>query len=174
MSMPSFAQKWLGLLSRVALLFGIGALSAAGAKAEATPIDEGKQGTRVPQQSAKSFGEMRVWSDNGRIYLSESGGEARELALSDTPEARHLSQLLWRDRAVADAPQVLQHRIILVGGGGAGLHWTPPWQTASPETTVAPTVGNAPGQPADRAQGPIPRTPKASATPAGASRNAKD
>jgi len=174
MSMPSFAQKWLGLSSRIALLFGIGALSAAGAKAEATPVDEGKQPTRVPQQSAKSFGEMRIWSDNGRIYLSESRGEARELVLSDTAEARHLRQLLQRDGAVADAPQVLQHRIILVGGGGEGFHWAPPQQTTNPATTVAPTAGNVPAQPVDRTQGSPRRTPKASATTAGTSRNAKD
>lgn len=126
MPLPSFARKWFGLPSRIALLLGIGAISAAASgQADAAPVDQGRDLTRVPQQSVKTFGELRVWSDGGRIYLSESGGEARELPLGDTAEARHLRQLLERDGAVAGAPFVLQHRIILVGGGGEGFHWAP-------------------------------------------------
>lgn len=126
MPLPSSARKWFGLPSRIALLLGIGAISAAASgQADAAPVDQGRDLTRVPQQSVKTFGELRVWSDGGRIYLSESGGEARELPLGDTAEARHLRQLLERDGAVAGAPFVLQHRIILVGGGGEGFHWAP-------------------------------------------------
>jgi hypothetical protein len=126
MPVPFYARKWFGLPSRIALLLGIGAITAAASgQADATPVDRTGHLTRVPQQSVKTFGELSVWSDGGRIYLAESGGEARELPLGDTAEARHLRQLLESGGAVADAPQVLQHRIILVGGGGNGFHWAP-------------------------------------------------
>ena len=166
MPVPFYARKWFGLPSRIALLLGIGAISAAAAsgQADATLVDQGRQLTRVPQQSVKTFGELRVWSDGGRIYLSESGGEARELSLGDTAEARHLRQLLERDGAVAGAPQVLQHRIILVGGGGNGFHWAP---------AAAARQGSGSSGPADRnsGQSPPPQNTGASgngsATPTG-------
>jgi hypothetical protein len=121
--MPLPFSKWLRLPSRVALLLGLGALSAAGAKADAP--DLGKERMRVPQHSAKTFGELTIWNNDGRVFISESGGEAQELRLGDTAEARHLRQLLTRDDAAADSPHVLLDRIILVGGGGDGFHWAP-------------------------------------------------
>jgi hypothetical protein len=164
MSLPF--SKWLRLPSRVALLLGLGALSAAGAKAD-TP-DLGKEPMRVPQHSAKTFGELRIWNDDGRIFVSEAGREAQELRLGDTAEARHLRQLLARDGAAAESPHILQDRIILVGGGGDGFHWAPagktrtsgkpaasgtagfgavnprvPVQTAPPENTGAPSKPGA-------------------------------
>ena len=164
MSLPF--SKWLRLPSRVALLLGLGALSAAGAKAD-TP-DLGKEPMRVPQHSAKIFGELMIWNDDGRIFVSESGREAQELRLGDTAEARHLRQLLERDGAAANSPRMLLDRIILVGGGGDGFHWAPadknrtsgkpaasgaagfgavkpgaPAQTAPPESTGAPNKPRA-------------------------------
>ena len=146
MPVPSYARKWFGLSSRIALLLGIGAISAAAsAQAEATPVDQEGQLAPVPQQSVKRFGEMRLWSDGGRIYLSESGGKARELSLGNTPEAQHLRQLLEHNRAVADAPQLLQHRIILVGGGGNGFHWSQGVRQGSrPSGTTNQNDGSAP------------------------------
>jgi hypothetical protein len=122
MSMP-ILRKWLRLPSRIALLLGVGALSGTGAiPAMAEPgLHNGP--VRAPQQSAKSFGEVRIWSEDGRIYFSEGGNEPRELQLSDTPEARRLRQLLEHEGAVAESPRVLQHRMILVGGGGEAIHW---------------------------------------------------
>jgi len=70
-----------------------------------------------------SFGEVLIWSEDGRIYFSESGNKAQELRLGDTPQARHLRELLVREGAVAESPRVLQHRLILVGGGGSAIHW---------------------------------------------------
>jgi hypothetical protein len=135
MPVPPYVRKWFGLPSRIAVLLGIGAISAAASgQAEARPVDLENRLAGVPQQSVKRFGEMHVWSDGGRIYLSESGGAARELPLGDTAEARHLRQLLERDGAVAGAPQVLQHRIILVGGGGNGFHWSPGARQGSDRT----------------------------------------
>ena len=124
MPVPTYLRKRLRLPRRIALIFGIGAISAVSANADGPAPDTGTP-TRIPQQSAKAFGDLRVWSDDGRIYLSESGGPVQELVLGDTAEALHLRQLLEDGGAVADDPQVLEHRIILVGGGGAGLHWAP-------------------------------------------------
>jgi hypothetical protein len=124
MPMPSCLRKRLRLPKRIALMFGIGAISAVSANADGPPPDAGKP-TRIPQQSAKAFGDLRVWSEGGRIYLSESGGAIQEMAFGDTAEALHLRRLLEDGGAVADDPQVMEHRIILVGGGGAGQHWSP-------------------------------------------------
>jgi hypothetical protein len=122
--MPSSMRDWLRLPSRIALLLGLGALSIAGAKAdtseEALPA---REGARVPQQSAKAFGDLLIWSDAGRIYTAETGKPAEELRLGDTAEAELLRQLLGREGASAATPRVLHDRIILVGAGGSGLHW---------------------------------------------------
>jgi hypothetical protein len=118
----SFA-KWLRLPSRIAVLLGMGALSATGAQPAMAEPELGKGPMRVPQRSAKSFGEVLIWSEDGRIYFSESGNKAQELRLGDTPQARHLRELLVREGAVAESPRVLQHRLILVGGGGSAIHW---------------------------------------------------
>jgi hypothetical protein len=140
--MPRRFPRWLRLPSRIALLLGVGALSAAGAKAD--PPKMGNEPAPVPQQSAKSFGELRVWNDAGRIYIAESGEQAQELRLGDTAEARHLRELLERNGAVADAPHVLQDRVILVGGGGKGISGGH-WQRVQPSDTASglPTTGRS-------------------------------
>jgi hypothetical protein len=147
MSLSSSVQKWLHLPSRIALLIGFGALSAAGAKA-----DTAQPTMRVPQQSAKSFGELRIWSDAGRIYVSERGKEAQEIRLGDTPEAQQLREMLERDGAASGSPHVLSDRIILVGGGGTGFSWTPAQRNRTPVTPAPPAAasfgGVNPGAPA--------------------------
>jgi hypothetical protein len=142
MPVPSFARKWYGVPSRIALLLGVGAISAAGANADTASIGQGEHPARIPQQSAKTFGELHVWSDNGRIYMSESGGKASELRLGDTAEARQLRELLERAKATADAPHTFQHRIILVGGGGEGFHWAPAGRS---EASAPPAPGASTG-----------------------------
>jgi hypothetical protein len=122
MPVPTYLRKRFRLPRRIALIFGIGAISAVGANADGVPTGSGNP-ARIPQQSAKAFGDLRVWSEGGRIYLSESNGAIQELSVGDTAEALHLRRLLEDGGAVADDPQVVEHRIILVGGGGAGLHW---------------------------------------------------
>src|SRR5579862_5870027 len=140
-------STWFRLPSRIALALGIGAISAAGAKADVKPFDRSEPASRVPQQSVKVFGELRVWSEEGRIYLSEGDQEARELRLDDTPEARHLRALLERDGAVAGAPRVLPHRIILVGGGGSGFDWaTDKSQASATPPGATGATGGAQGQ----------------------------
>ena len=115
MSMP-ILRKWLHLPSRIALLLGVGALSGTGAiPAMAEPgLHNGP--VRAPQQSAKSFGEVRIWSEDGRIYFSEGGNEPRELQLSDTPEARRL---------IHGHDPVLEIRLHLVLVSGVGVDHVP-------------------------------------------------
>jgi hypothetical protein len=136
--------NWLRLPSRIALLLGIGALSATAAKAEPSEMHNGS--APVPQQSAKSFGRALVWNEDGRIYVSEGGEPARELRLGDTPEARHLRELLERGGATAGSPHIVEHRMILVGGGGMGIsggHWQ---RADRPDALSAPaaTTGHPP------------------------------
>jgi len=133
-------SRWMRLPSRVALLLGLGALSASAVQANTAEANVGNEPLRVPQQSAKSFGELRIWSDGGRLYLAEPGKEAEELHLGNTAEARHLRQLLEHDGAAADAPRVLPHRLILVGGGGDGFHWDRARQPDSSDKTGQPTT----------------------------------
>jgi hypothetical protein len=162
----SFA-KWLRLPSRIAVLLGMGALSATGAQPAMAEPELGNGPVRVPQQSAKSFGEVLIWSEDGRIYFSESGNKAQELRFGDTPQARRLRELLDREGAVAERPRVLQHRLILVGGGGAAIHWGGAQSSSTPDSASrAPAIrgsnrtANAPtGNPSAQAENPD-RTPE--------------
>jgi hypothetical protein len=149
MPISSSLPKWLRLPSRIALLLGLGALSAAGAKADTGEVDPGRGPTRVPQQSVKTFGDLLVWSEGERIYVAEPGREPRELPLGDTPETRHLRQLLRRDGATKESPRALHDRIILVGGGGAGFQWVPAQHPADREKAngLATRVPNKPPVP---------------------------
>jgi hypothetical protein len=116
------------------LTLGLGALAAAapnGGEAE-LPLD------RVPQQSVKAFGEVSIWSERGDIYVSESGTQPQRLSLGDTIEARRLRELLELDGATAASPRTLHDRIILVGGGGDGLHWAPVRHSGSLNNADAP------------------------------------
>jgi hypothetical protein len=149
MSLPSSLRKWLCLPSRIALLLGVGALSATAAEAAVAEAHLGDGLMRVPQQSAKNFGEVRIWSEAGRIYVSEAGKDPQELPLGDTAEARHLRQLLERDGAAAASPRVLHDRIILVGGGGEGIHWAPAGKAGDPEKVKAPAKTVSPSKSAD-------------------------
>src|SRR5207302_5224366 len=80
-------RGWLRLPSRLALLLGLGALSAAGARADAAEPDPGStRGT--------GFGDTLIRSEGGRVFLSEGGGEFRQLQLADNYGTRQLLGLL--------------------------------------------------------------------------------
>jgi hypothetical protein len=147
---------WMRLPSRIALLLGLGALSASAAQANTAEVNAGNAPLRVPQQSAKSFGDLLIWNDGGRIYVSEPRKEAEELRFGDTAEARHLKQLLEHDGAAADAPRVLPHRLILVGSGGDGFHWDRARQPDSSDKTGKPTTTRGSERVAPPAQTGIP------------------
>jgi hypothetical protein len=157
MLMPSSMHDWLRLPSRIALLLGLGALSIAGAKAgTGGESDPGRDGARVPQHSAKAFGDLMIWSEGGRIYTSEAGKPAEELHLGDTAEADILRQLLGREAATAATPRVLRDRVILVGDGGAGLHWEsqkvdPPSKPRAPTGVDTNKLAHGNAKPADQA-----------------------
>src|SRR5204862_1351921 len=69
------------------------------------------------------FGDLRIWTESGRIYLAEPGKLGEDLCLGDTLEARHLRQLLEQHGATEPSRHVPFGRILLVGGGGCGLDW---------------------------------------------------
>ena len=62
-----FWNRWLRLPSRLALLLGMGAASAAGAQAAVPGIGE-----------RAGHGDAMIRSENGRIYLCEGGSEGPE------------------------------------------------------------------------------------------------
>jgi hypothetical protein len=144
--MPSTTRRALGLPSRIAMVLGLGAMSVAGANA--APAAE-----YVPQQSAKSFGDLRIWLDGERLFVAEPGQPARELRLGDTAEARALRETLAQAGATADQPFELRDRLILVGGGGAGTHWSPQDKPALPDNSTAPLKSAKPPMPPSPHQG---------------------
>lgn len=169
MAVSSTVRNW------TAALLGMGAAVAGGPTADAMPAEEGRQSARVPQQSGKTFGELLIWADDGRLYLSEDGGAAQELVIGDTAEARRLRDLLDRSGATAASPQVLQHRLILVGSGGDGFHWSPTIPNGNPGTAAArPSQRSVPAKATSAGPATPPALPGAAAATdgkAGASKN---
>jgi hypothetical protein len=137
--MPSFIRRWSHLPGRIAVLLGLSALSIAGARAGTVDAHPGRDAAREPQQSAKSFGDLLIWLENGRIYVSEAGKPAEELQLGNSAEAASLRQLLVQQCATEATPHFLRDRIILVGSGGAGLHWDSQRPDASKKAHVRTT-----------------------------------
>ena len=148
MFLPLSSRKWLRLPSRIALLLGLGALTVAAAKPATAQPDLDKGPVRAPQQSAKSFGEVRIWSDGGRIFFSE-GDEPQELRLGDTTEARRLRELLEQDGATVNSPRLLPHRLILVGGGGEAIHWGRAQPPKARSNAGNSAIGSNPNLPAN-------------------------
>jgi hypothetical protein len=130
----------------------MGALSTTGSQVDAT---EARHDAAL---SPAMRGDLLIRSENGRIYLSEAGGEFRELPLGDTPEARRLSQLLDSSNAVTRPAGLRLSPTLLAGGGGAGFHWSPFRKAEdTPEQKTAPEQAT----PTDKAGA----QPKASSPP---------
>jgi hypothetical protein len=115
---------------------------------EATALEQGKQPAAAPQDSADNFGELRVWSDGGRIYLAEPGANAREVDLGDGAEAHRLGELLQQHGATDSGASVRLDRMLLAGGGGDGFHWAPPGRKPNSTAPAASPAAHAvTGQP---------------------------
>ena len=127
-------RKWLRIPSRAGLLLGLGALSITGARAEtAAP---------APTPPSPTMGGLSIRSEAGRIYVSENGGEFREIELADTPEKRRLADMLEGREPGSPGSEIALYFMILAGSGGDGFHWT------------APRSGNDAAQPAGRSGDP--------------------
>jgi hypothetical protein len=134
MLMPSRAHKLIGLTSRIALMLGISAFSAAGARADAASFDRAATPSNGPQPGAAAAlvsAELHIWSEAGRIYTAEQGRAARELPLGDTAEAVRLRALLEQRGATDAGAGVRLDRMLLAGGGGEGFSWTLPGRAAN-------------------------------------------
>jgi hypothetical protein len=144
MPISHYLTRWLRLPGRFALILGLGALSTAGA-----------QGDAPDQTSPRSFGDLSIRSEGGKIYLSEGGRDFQELQLPDTPEARHLKRLLAQNGIVTDPTDLQVNSVILAGGGGTGFSlWDikrsvpdkpAPVPQDPPQVTAPPTLGLDPG-----------------------------
>ena len=126
MAMWRSLHRSLRLPSRIALILGLGALSTAGAPADA-------------QANQTASDDALIRSDGGRIYLSE-GGRETELRLSATPQRDRLLRLLDEH---GPAGVKLDHdpRLIMSSGGGAGFYW---WGQKKSTPDGAAPAGSAP------------------------------
>jgi hypothetical protein len=113
MPVASRLRKYLRLPGGIALLLGLGAISAGGAAADAPDA--------IPQDgtAAAVFGGVRVRAEGEKIYLFEGGRES-ELRLGATRERAHLLRLLEPHRG-AGVTLHSDPRLIMSGGGGAGF-----------------------------------------------------
>jgi hypothetical protein len=146
MSLPFSLNGWLRLPSRIALLLGLGALSAAGANASTGEAYADKGTDGVPRPGATAFADFRIWTEGGRIYIAEPGKPGEDLCLGDTLEARDLRQLLEQHGATAASRHVPLARMLLVGGGGCGFDWPSPKKggpVSTPTSTGLAGFGSA-------------------------------
>ena len=147
MATVRFLNRWLQLPGRIALVLGMGALSTAGARADAA---EQNSLTSL----GDSLGDVLIRSEGGRIFLSEGAGET-ELRLGQTPERARLLRLLE-----AHGPGGLKldrdPRLIMSGGGGSGFGFWEPRKSASDKPAPAtqdPPKASAPPTPGRDTEG---------------------
>jgi len=152
MRLPGSIRKWLHFPSRIGLMVGLGALSAAGAQADAT----------AAQDNGNLAQNLRIRLEGGQVYISERGSDFRKLPLGDSAETRQFVQLL--KSANSSEVEANSREIILAGAGGGGFHWAPANTTDSrgnrgATSPVAPRKPSSPTgikQPAPEA--PTPKT----------------
>jgi hypothetical protein len=155
MSVPRFIRKWLYRPSWIALLLGLGALSAGDADAGATATRE--NGTAAE--------DLRIRVQDGQVYISENGGSYRQLRLGQSTETRALIQLLDADGSIT--VDARSQAIILAGSGGAGFHWAPADKRddrGARDTSMSPPAEKtvAPGIPDPRRRNAPPKAPSRS------------
>jgi hypothetical protein len=139
----------LRLPSRVALILGLGALPTTGLQADAPA-----------QNDLRSFGDILIRSEGGKIYLSEGGGKFQELQLRDSAEARFLKQLV---QSHSRGSAILRlNPTILAGGGGTGFSWWNTKKSLADRPTPArqdPPKVTAPPSPPDQGSAPRDESP---------------
>ena len=139
MRSPSFS--WFRLPSRLALLLGMSALSAAGARADIGHQSSAGGTAPLSQTEPGQPGALLMWNDGERLYLSENNCPGEELRLQDTAEARRLRQLLQRHAGAANGVHL--DRMILAGGGGMGISWERARSPVSQPSEGAAKAGNS-------------------------------
>ncbi len=129
MANTAHSNKWARLPGRLALLLGLGALSAGAARADtgAPPPDPG-----ASRNHAAALGDAVIRAQGDRIYLSQRGEEFYRLPLADTPETRRLLALLHASDPASDGLRL--RPTLFAGDGGAGFHWTPSHEPKRPTT----------------------------------------
>ncbi len=110
-----FRPNWLRLPGRVALVLGLGTVAPAGVQATTQPT----------AQKPTTGPELLIRVERGRLQVSENGSPFDALVLKDTPEARHLQNLIETHRAANGSSVVEVGPTILASGGGAGFFWNP-------------------------------------------------
>jgi hypothetical protein len=126
-------RRLLRLPSRIALLLGLGALAAAGARADSGLGQAGAGIAPLSLGDGVGLGDVLIRTEGGRIYLSEGGGEFQELRLHDLPESRLLTQLLERDGAAQGSTGIRLSPMLLAGSGGNSFNWAPGGKTDQPD-----------------------------------------
>jgi hypothetical protein len=126
MAIPHCVHRWLRLPSRIALILGLGALSTAGASADA-------------QANQTASGGALIRSDGGKIYLSE-GGRETQLRLGATPQRDRLLRLL-EEHGPGGVRLDRDPRLIMSSGGGSGFYW---WGLKKSTPDRAAPAGSSP------------------------------
>lgn len=130
MSKPGRTGRQVRRSRRIALLVGLGAISTAAARAD---IDAAAEPGLSP---TVALGEAVIRNDDGRLFLSEGGGEFRPLELGDTAAAQRLMALLRQADAAGNG--ISLRPTILAGDGGDGFHWVPS-EKPTPQNSASKT-----------------------------------
>ena len=137
---PANERAWLP--GRLALLLGLGAISATAATADTVNASANSTASR---DCPAVLGDAVIRVEGGTILLSQRGGNVQRLQLPDTPQTRHLLALL---RKVDPASDGLRLRpTILAGDGGSGFHWSPVHEPQRPKARRASTPKEDSGGP---------------------------
>jgi hypothetical protein len=117
MSSAKTKHAWSKLSALGALVLGTSLAQVAQAdRAQAQPVVT----PETSQAGATSQNEVAVRMHGDSVYIVQSGGAFEELRLGDTPEARHLRQLLREAGALQQPISIPIGAMIVASGGGSG------------------------------------------------------
>jgi len=124
----------------LALLAGLGGLATAAAVPELTAA----HGAINTATTGSAAGDVMIRVEAGRVYLHEGALTGPGVVLPDTPETRHLLDLLQSGPSGTTALSV--RPTIMAGDGGAGFHWAPDARSNSRKNRMG-TQGESARQP---------------------------